>query len=78
MIMRSHAWNGIAAPHPSRQNVRMCGWRTLLAGMALAAVAAHRSHLCWDDFNDDDLYEPDPMHDLALDWGAPPAPPGDH
>lgn len=36
--------------------------------IALAAVAAHRTRICWDDFNDDDMFEPDPMRDLALDW----------
>ena len=40
--------------------------------IALAAIAAHRSRVCWDDFNDDDLFEPDPMRDLALDWDDPP------
>lgn len=40
--------------------------------IALAAIAAHRSRVCWDDFNDDDLFEPDPMRDLALDWETPP------
>jgi hypothetical protein len=39
--------------------------------IALAAIAAHRSRICWDDFNDDDMYEPDPIADLALDWEAP-------
>ncbi|HEY5170735.1 MAG TPA: hypothetical protein VIK54_03305 [Acidimicrobiia bacterium] len=40
--------------------------------IALAAIAAHRSRIYWDDFNDDDMYEPDPMRDLALDWETPP------
>jgi hypothetical protein len=40
--------------------------------IALAAIAAHRSRICWDDFNDDDMFEPDPMRDLALDWETPP------
>ncbi|MDP9332938.1 MAG: hypothetical protein M3Q30_06480 [Actinomycetota bacterium] len=40
--------------------------------IALAAIAAHRSHVCWDEFNDDDLFEPDPMRNLALDWETPP------
>ena len=39
--------------------------------IALAAIAAHRSRICWDDFNDDELFEPDPMHGLALDWAPP-------
>ena len=39
--------------------------------IALAAVAAHRSRVCWDDFNDDDSFEPDPMRDLELDWEPP-------
>lgn len=38
--------------------------------IALAAIAAHRSRICWDDFNDDDQFEPDPMRDLALDWDS--------
>jgi len=40
--------------------------------LALAAIAAHRSRIWWDDFNDDDLFEPDPMRNLALDWETPP------
>ena len=40
--------------------------------IALAAIAAHRSRICWDDFNDDDMFEPDPMRELALDWETPP------
>jgi hypothetical protein len=36
--------------------------------IALAAIAAHRTRICWDDFNDDDAYEPDPIADLSLDW----------
>ena len=39
--------------------------------IALAAIAAHRSRMCWDDFNDDEMFEPDPMRDLAIDWAAP-------
>ena len=42
--------------------------------IALAAVAAHRSRICWDDFNDDEMFEPDPMRDLAIDWAAPTPP----
>ena len=38
--------------------------------IALAAIAGHRSRICWDDFNDDDEFEPDPMRDLALDWDS--------
>jgi hypothetical protein len=40
--------------------------------LALGAIAAHRSRVCWDDFNDEELSEVDPMHDLALDWESPP------
>ncbi len=39
--------------------------------LALATVAAHRTRISWDDFNDDDTFEADPMHDLALDWKPP-------
>jgi hypothetical protein len=40
--------------------------------IVLAAVAAHRTRLCWDDFNDDDdQFAPDPMRDLELDWQPP-------
>jgi hypothetical protein len=28
--------------------------------------------VCWDDFNDDDRFEPDPLRDLDLDWKTPP------
>ena len=40
--------------------------------IALAAIAAHRTRICWEDFNDDELFEPDPMRDLALDWEPSP------
>jgi len=39
--------------------------------MAVATIAARRTRVCWDDFNDDDLFEPDPMRDLDLDWKSP-------
>jgi hypothetical protein len=39
--------------------------------IALAAVAAHRSRLRWDNFSDDDSFEPDPMRDVELDWEPP-------
>jgi hypothetical protein len=40
--------------------------------IVLAAFAAHRSRLCWDEFSDDDdQFEPDPMRDLELDWHPP-------
>jgi hypothetical protein len=39
--------------------------------IALAAIAAHRTRISWDDFNDDDAYEPDPMRDLEIDWEPP-------
>lgn len=39
--------------------------------IALAAVAAHRTRVCWEDFNDEDMFEPDPMRDLELDWEPP-------
>lgn len=39
--------------------------------IALGAIAAHRTRICWDDFNDDEMFEPDPMRDLALDWETP-------
>jgi hypothetical protein len=40
--------------------------------MAVGTIAARRTRVCWDDFNDDDLFEPDPMRDLDLDWKTPP------
>jgi hypothetical protein len=40
--------------------------------IALAAIAAHRSRLVWDDFNDEEMFESDPIRDLSLDWEAPP------
>jgi hypothetical protein len=40
--------------------------------IAFAAIAAHRSRMVWDDFNDEELFESDPMRDLALDWESPP------
>lgn len=43
-----------------------------VAPIAFAAIAAHRSRIAWDDFNDDELFESDPMRDLALDWETPP------
>jgi hypothetical protein len=39
--------------------------------MALVVIAAHRSRVCWDDFNDDEMFDPDPMRDLAIDWETP-------
>jgi hypothetical protein len=36
--------------------------------IALAAIAGHRTRIVWEDFNDDEMFEPDPMRDLALDW----------
>ena len=39
--------------------------------MALAVLATHRSRICWDDFNDDDMFDADPMRGLALDWEPP-------
>jgi hypothetical protein len=46
--------------------------------IALAAIAAHRSRICWDDFNDEELFERDPIGDLAIDFGAPPLHSTDH
>jgi hypothetical protein len=40
--------------------------------VAVATIVARRTRVCWDDFNDDDLFEPDPMRDLDLDWKTPP------
>jgi hypothetical protein len=42
-----------------------------VAPIAFAAIGAHRSRISWEDFNDNDEYEPDPIHDLALDWEPP-------
>ena len=39
--------------------------------MAIATILARRTRVCWDDFNDDDLFDPDPMRDLDLDWKTP-------
>lgn len=39
--------------------------------MAIATIVARRTRVCWDDFNDDDLFEPDPLRDLDLDWKTP-------
>jgi len=39
--------------------------------IALAAIAGHRSRVVWDDFNDEEMFESDPMHDLTLDWQTP-------
>jgi hypothetical protein len=40
--------------------------------VAVATIVARRTRVCWDDFNDDDLFETDPMRDLDLDWKTPP------
>jgi hypothetical protein len=40
--------------------------------IAVATIAARRTRVRWDDFNDDDLFEADPMRDLDLDWKTPP------
>jgi len=46
--------------------------------IALAAIAAHRSRICWDNFNDEEMFERDPIGDLAIDFGAPPLHSTDH
>jgi hypothetical protein len=46
--------------------------------LAFGAIAAHRTRICWDDFSDDDDFEPDPIRDLALDWQPPAAQSRDH
>lgn len=40
--------------------------------MAVGTVAARRTRVCWDDFNDDDVFDTDPLRDLDLDWRTPP------
>jgi hypothetical protein len=40
--------------------------------MAFATIVARRARACWDDFNDDDLFDTDPLRDLDLDWRTPP------
>jgi hypothetical protein len=39
--------------------------------VAVATIAARRTRVCWDEFNDDDFLESDPMRDLDLDWKTP-------
>jgi len=46
--------------------------------IAFGAIAAHRTRIAWDDFSDDEDFEPDPIRDLALDWQAPAAHTRDH
>ena len=62
---------GIAVAHLVAASMDYAGASTVfdwVVPIALAAVAAHRSRVCWDDFNDDELFQADPMRDLALDW----------
>jgi hypothetical protein len=62
---------GIAVAHLVAASMDTTGASTVfnwVLPIALAAVAAHRSRVCWDDFNDDELFQADPMRDLALDW----------
>ena len=61
--------NFVAASIGTPGAVTLFNW---IVPIALAAIAAHRSRICWDDFNDDDLFEPDPLRNLALDWETPP------
>jgi hypothetical protein len=61
--------NFVAASIGTPGAVTLFNW---IVPIALAAIAAHRSRVCWDDFNDDDLFEPDPLRNLALDWETPP------
>ncbi|MDQ1450088.1 MAG: hypothetical protein QOC79_3059 [Actinomycetota bacterium] len=62
--------NFVAASIGTRGAFTLFNW---VVPIALTAVAAHRSRICWDDFNDDELFDPDPMRDLALDWETPPS-----
>ena len=40
--------------------------------MAVGTILARRTRVFWDDFNDDDLLDTDPLRDLDLDWRTPP------
>jgi len=57
------AWLGTPGP------LTIFNW---VVPMAIATIVARRTRVCWDDFNDDDYFEPDPMRDLDLDWKTPP------
>jgi hypothetical protein len=75
------AFAGIALAHVAAATIGTPEAFTILnwvAPIALGAVAAHRTRVCWDDFNDDELDEPDPIRDLALDWQPPAVNPSDH
>src|SRR5262249_59299857 len=39
--------------------------------IAVATIVARRTRVCWDEFNDDDLFDADPMRDFDLDWKTP-------
>jgi hypothetical protein len=68
------AFTGIALSHvvgvsvQTPEGVTVFNW---VVPIALAAIAAHRTRIAWDDFNDDDTYEPDPMRNLEIDWEPP-------
>jgi hypothetical protein len=67
-------FTAIAVAHAVAASIGTPEANTLLnwvVPIALAAIAAHRSRLCWDNFNDGDSFEPDPMRDLELDWEPP-------
>jgi hypothetical protein len=73
-------FTAIAASHVLAVALGSAGASTVfnwVVPMALTVVAAHRTRVGWDDFNDDDLFEPDPLRDLALDWESPSVRPTD-
>jgi hypothetical protein len=68
------AFTGISVSHFVAARMDTSGASTVfnwVTPIALAAIAAYRTRMCWDDFNDDEMFDPDPMRDLALDWEAP-------
>jgi hypothetical protein len=70
----SIAFSAIACSHLVAAWLGTAGAMTTfnwIVPLAIGTIAARRTRVCWDDFNDDELFEPDPMRDLDLDWNTP-------
>jgi hypothetical protein len=65
----------IACSHVVATRLGTAGASTIfnwIVPVAFATIVARRTRVCWDDFNDDDLLDSDPLRDLDLDWKTPP------
>ncbi len=69
------AFGCIATSHLVAASLGSAGASTVfnwVVPIALVTVAVYRTRMSWNDFNDDDPFEPHPMPDLDLDWRPPP------